>query len=74
MDNSNKKMKNISKKLLKNNIFWWNLLPAISTTVIFFLFKRDVMSYIVGCFGILNWLVVIVITIRNFYKGTFHVK
>lgn len=27
------------KKLVKNDTFWWNLLPAIAITAMFFLFK-----------------------------------
>ena len=54
------------KKLVKNNTFWWNLLPAIAITAMFFLFKRDAVSYIVGCIGILNWIAVIALTIKAF--------
>ena len=52
------------KKLVKNNIFWLNLMPAIAITAMFFLFERDIVSYIVGCIGILNWVIVIAITIK----------
>lgn len=54
------------KKLVKNDTFWWNLLPAIAITAMFFLFKRDAVSYIVGCIGILNWIAVIALTIKAF--------
>lgn len=54
------------KKLVKNDTFWWNLLPAIAITAMFFLFKRDAVSYIVGCIGILNWIAVIALTIKTF--------
>lgn len=52
------------KKIVINDTFWWNLLPAIAITVMFFLLKRDAMSYIVGCLGILNWFAVIAIIIK----------
>jgi hypothetical protein len=52
------------KKLVKNDTFWWNLLPAIAITAMFFLFKRDAVSYIVGCIGILNWFAVIAMIIK----------
>ena len=52
------------KKLAKNDTFWWNLLPAIAITAMFFLFKRDAVSYIVGWIGILNWFAVIAMTIK----------
>jgi hypothetical protein len=57
--NSDNKVLYIAKRLIKNNTFWWNLLPAIAITAIFFLLKRDAVSYIVGCIGILNWGAVI---------------
>lgn len=52
------------KKLVKNDTFWWNLLPAIVITAMFFLFKRDAVVYIVVCIGILNWFAVIAMTIN----------
>ena len=54
----------IVKKLVKNVTFWWNLMPAIAITTMFFLFERDIVSYIVGCIGILNWVIVIAIIIE----------
>ena len=52
------------KLLVKDSTFWWNLIPAIAITAMFFLFKRDAVSYIVGCIGILNWIAVIAMTIK----------
>ena len=52
------------KKLVKNDTYWWNLLPAIAITARFCLFKREAVSYIVGCIGILNWFAVIAMTIK----------
>mgnify|MGYP003589292123 CR=1 FL=1 len=56
------------KNLVKNDTFWWNILPAIAITIMFFLFKRDAVSYIVGCIGILNWFAVIAMTVKAFRR------
>jgi hypothetical protein len=55
------------KLLLKEYIFWWNLLPAVMITILFFMFEKDFLSYVVGCVGILNWVAVI-FTCGKIYK------
>jgi len=52
------------KLLVKDSTFWWNLIPAIAITTMFILFKRDILSYIVGCIGILNWFIVIAMFVK----------
>ena len=53
------------KLLVKDSTFWWNLIPAIAITTMFILFKRDVLSYIVGCIGVLNWGIVIAMFVKS---------
>ena len=63
-DNNDNTLLCAVKKLVKNDTFWWNLMPAITITVMFFSFNRDAVSYIAGCIGILNWFAVIAMFVK----------
>jgi predicted RNA-binding Zn-ribbon protein involved in translation (DUF1610 family) len=52
------------KKLLKNKVFNANLFPALLITILFVFGEKDMLSYIVGIIGVLNWFVVAVMVFK----------
>jgi hypothetical protein len=51
-------MENQKAKL--NDIFWWNLIPAVMITIEFIIINNNsIILFIAGFIGMLNWCVVI---------------
>jgi len=46
------------KKLLTNDVFLWNLIPAVLITITFFGVEKDLLVYFMGIMGIVNWAIV----------------
>jgi hypothetical protein len=46
------------KKLLTNDVFLWNLIPAVLITITFFGVEKNLLTYFMGVIGIANWAIV----------------